>query len=102
MVRKKTIAGIPVEDYYLMYRLITCGFDSILRNRTERGYIPPKKICNIEFEILEQIYDTIKETYPNLFDDTGAFIRNKNKKDKKERKKNTFKKVESKTVLVFN
>jgi len=101
MPRNRTIAGMPIEDYYLIYRLITCGFSHVLRQQKERGYIPPSKVCNVNFETLKEIYKTLKDNYPHLFDKDGAIIRKINKKKKKEIKKSLYRE-ESKVILLFD
>lgn len=75
----KTIAGIPSEDYYLIYRLITAGFGHVLKRKNNPSYIPPNKICNISYQQMEKIYNSLHEHYPHLFDtETGAIKRKTN------------------------
>ena len=100
----KTIAGIPSADYYLIYRLITAGFAHVLKRKNNPSYIPPSKICNISYQQMENIYNSLHKNYPHLFDKTGAIKRKKSnvEEPEKEEKKKKITYEINKVVLNFD
>lgn len=86
MPRNHRIAGISYEDYMKIYIILTRGFPLVLKKKEDENYPVPKKFCHVLFSELENIYDTLLNSLPHLFDSDGHLKRYENKKSKGKKK----------------